>query len=134
MYLTLLNQEEKMLFLELAYKIACADGVYSEEEKLIMDSYCKEMQIKLKEEFIKMSMDEILEKISTVSDDRNKKIFIFEAIGLAMIDGTYAEEEENMILHMANLFGVENVFVKHCENILNEYIKLQEKMNNLILA
>ena len=76
MYLTLLNQEEKMLFLELAYEIACADGIYSKEEKLIMDSYCKEMQIELKKEFIKMSMDEILEKIAEVSDDRSKKIII----------------------------------------------------------
>ena len=39
MYLALLNEEKKKLFLDLSYCIASADGVYSDDEKLMISSY-----------------------------------------------------------------------------------------------
>ena len=134
MYLSLLKPEEKSLFLGLAYELASADGSYSNEEKLIIESYCNEMQIEFNKELMVNSIDEILKKIVEISDDRTKKIIIFEVIGLAMVDGTYAESEKSMILNMEKLFGIGNSFVKRCENVLYEYIQLQEKINKLILV
>lgn len=134
MYLGLLKQEEKKLFLELVYELASADGNYSDTEKAIIETYCAEMQIEFYESSIRNPINEVLEKIAEISDEKTKKIIIFEAIGFAMIDGVYAEAEKIMILNMGKLFGVENNFIKQCETLLNEYIQLQEKVNHLILG
>ena len=42
MYLTLLNEKEKEIFLGVAFQLAAVDGYYSDEEKEMINGYCQE--------------------------------------------------------------------------------------------
>lgn len=134
MYLAILSEEEKELFLGLAYNLAAIDGEYSDEERTMIAGYCQEMQIEFDEERAVKSVDELLGRIKAISDDRTKKIIVFEAIGLAMADGKYYENERKLVDKMEKEFGIEAGFSEKCESIINEYLVFQKKTNQLILG
>ena len=106
MYLNLLKDNEKELFLEMAYYLAAADGNYSDSEKLMMKEYGKEMQVEILHGTIKRTVEEILDEINNKSDEKTKRIFIFELVGLTLVDGCYDESEKEFINKMANKFSV----------------------------
>ena len=133
MYLNLLKDNEKELFLEMAYYLAAADGNYSDSEKLMMKEYCKEMQVEILHGTIKRTVEEILDEINNKSDEKTKRIFIFELVGLTLVDGCYDESEKEFISKMANKFSVNGQLTGKIENTLREYIMLQDEMNKLIL-
>lgn len=95
MYLNMLNQNQKQLFLNLAYRIADSDNDFSEKEQEIIKSYCIEMQIEDKHETDNKDINYIIEKINNSCDFKAKKIFVFEAIGLALVDSVYNSEEKD---------------------------------------
>ena len=132
MYLALLDEKEKELFLGLAYDLASADGDYSDEEKAVINGYCQEMQIPFESKMIK-PVDDIIAEINSRSDERVKKIFILELIGLAMSDDIYGDNEKALIRKMEKEFNADKDFAEKCENILNEYIAFQGRINQLIL-
>ncbi len=133
MYLNLLKDNEKELFLEMAYYLAAADGNYSDSEKLMMKEYCKEMQVEILHGTIKRTVEEILDEINNKSDEKAKRIFIFELVGLTLVDGCYDESEKEFINKIANKFSVNGQLTGKIEKTLREYIMLQDEMNKLIL-
>ena len=100
MYLSILNNREKQLFLGLAYGLAAFDGEYSEQEQAMIHGYCEEVQMEFQEETMVKPLDDIIEIFKENSSERIKKIVIFEAIGLAMSDNNYQDSERNVILKM----------------------------------
>lgn len=134
MYLGILNKEQKQLFLEFAYHLASIDGEYSDSEKQIMESYCHEMKESFNTDDVQKSIEEVINKIQVECGEREKKIVIFEAIGLAMSDGNYDETEKEFIYSTMLKFGLEESFNRECENVLNEYIEFQNKLNNLVIG
>ena len=66
--------------------------------------------------------------------EREKKIVIFEAIGLAMSDGDYDQTEKEFINSTMLKFGIEESFNRECEDVLNEYIEFQNKLNRLVIG
>lgn len=133
MYLNLLKDNEKELFLEMVYYLAVADGNYSDSEKLMMKEYCKEMQVEILHGTIKRTVEEILDEINNKSDEKAKRIFIFELVGLALVDGCYDESEKEFINKIADKFSVNGQLTEKIEKKLREYIMLQDEMNKLIL-
>ncbi len=94
MYLGILENKNKELFLNLAYNLALSDGDYSEDEEMMIKSYCNEMQIELDMKNINRSIDSTIKEMSEECNIRDKKIIVFESIGLSMSDGCYCEEEK----------------------------------------
>ncbi|HHD2754057.1 TPA: hypothetical protein ACOTG0_002902 [Clostridium perfringens] len=133
MYLSMLNEKQKELFLEFAYHLVVSDGVYSPEEKALMDSYCYEMQIVLKEDKFVKPLDDILEEINIECDSKEKKIIIFEVIGLAMSDSSFDKEERELIHDAVMRFNLESDFDIKCERVICEYIEFQNRLNEMIL-
>ena len=134
MYLVMLNSQEKELFLGLAYAIASSDGTYSDVEKKMINAYCQEMQIDFKEDSMIKPVEDIILTFTKVSSEEIKKIVVFEAIGIAMVDGGYDENERKIIIEMEEKFKLEAGFNKKCESLLNEYISIQHRMNQLIIG
>lgn len=134
MYLALLKENLKELFLELAVKFALTDGTYSDDERVIIANYCKEMEIIYSWEKSEKSVDEIVTQINLLCTFQEKKIIFFELIGLAMCDNVYHEKEMEIVELMRKTFGLEKKFQEDCENILKEYIDLQGKINKHILC
>ena len=132
MYLSLLNKEEKEVFLGMAYHLASVDGNYSEEEKAMIDGYCQELQCTFDEETMIKPIGELRKRIKN-SSEKTKKIFIFELVGLAMADGKYDNDEKEIIGQMIMEYGLNSDFASKCESLLNEYIEFQSRINNLVL-
>lgn len=134
MYLSLLKEEQKRVFLELAYEIAFLDNDLSEEERIMIESYCNEMQMEVPPFIRARSMTEFIETIKEGWGEREKKIILFEIIGLAMIDSNYDEEERKSIISMTEIFGLTDEFRDECEILLKEYFEMQSRMNTLVLG
>ena len=134
MYLSYLNEKQKYLFLEFAYCLAISDGNYSIEEENLITAYCDEMSIKFDSNKITDKLPEkIIEKINFECNKQEKKIFIFEAIGLILSDLSYTDSEKKIINTALNKFDLKEEFSKKCENIIKEYIDLQDRLNSLVL-
>nr|WP_304430005.1 hypothetical protein [uncultured Acetatifactor sp.] len=135
MYLASLSQEEKELFLGLALVLAASDGEYSDDEKTIIEGYCQEMQLSIdQEKTIMKSVDDLIGKLSVFSNEKSKRILVFEAIGLAMADGHYDKREKELITKIEKELNMETEFANKCEAVMNEYILFQGRINELILG
>ena len=133
MYLALLSEREKDMFLGVAFNLAVADGDYSDGEKAVVNGYCQEMQCVFDESTMVKPLDVLIKDIKLNSDKRIQRIFIFELMGLVMADGKYNEVERALINKLETEFDVVQGFVENCETALNEYIAFQTKLNQLIL-
>lgn len=133
-YLHLMNEKEKELFIGLAYGLASADGDYSDEEKVLIDGYCKEMQITFDEKGMVRPAADIIDEMAEKSDGQIKKIIVFELIGLAMVDGNYEGSERTIINQIEEKFQMDTGFADKCEKVISDYIAFQSKINQLVLG
>lgn len=133
MYLSNLTEKQKYLFLEFAYCLAVSDGDYSIEEENLINAYCNEMLVTFDStKIIDKLPEKIIEKINLDCNEQEKKIFIFEALGLVLSDLDYTESEKQIINSALMKFGLKDEFRNECENIIKEYMNLQNRLNNLI--
>ncbi len=131
MYLEALNNREKELFLSLAYNLSAADKDYSPEERVTVASYCREMGIDFDMSKVNLSVDEVIDEISSCST-QIKRIIIFEAMRLTLADFDYDEDERDILKKALEKFGLDMSFHDRCEALINEFIELQGKLNELI--
>lgn len=134
MYLMMLNEKQKHLFFELAYHLAAIDGNYSKEEALMMESYRCEMQIGVIPQGESRQSQNIISDMQSTCGEREKRIIVFESIGLAMADNIYNESEKALIQSLIASFNIEKSFAQKCEKGLHEYIEFQNKLNKLIMG
>lgn len=133
MYLSMLKSDLKNNFLKLAYHLAYSDGDYSEEETVMIRQYCEEMDIQFLPYEESTDISKIIKYIALNSNETEKKIIIFECIGLAMSDNKYDESEKIFIKEISETFNVSLDFAHECELLINEYFKLQNRINSLII-
>ncbi len=135
MYLSLLNEEQKELFLHLAVYLASADNDLSEQEIQLIQSYSKEFKMNIDPEIFNtnIDIDRIINRFYAISDIREMKIIVFELIGLAMADHKYDDSERIVIKKLISSFDLEINFDVFCENKLSQYFILQEELNTAIL-
>ncbi|SFC34583.1 tellurite resistance TerB family protein [Butyrivibrio sp. YAB3001] len=134
MYLSRLNNQQKAIFLGLAFNLATTDGDYSESEKAMISTYCDEMHIFFDKTSMVKSNSVLLEEMSKISDIEAKRIVVFELIGLALADGNYHVTERNFIKTMLEEFGLEDGYDSECESVVNEYLNCQSKISQLVLG
>lgn len=132
MYLSMLSTEKKELFLDLALTIVYADGDYSNEEKVVLESYCQEMNIDFERDKPTLPLNKLLDKIAKITNIQEKKIIVFESIGLSMADNDFDGNERKIIHLMSLYFCLDEDFLSNCETIIGEYMLLQNRINNLI--
>ena len=134
MYLGLLNEEQKELCIGLAINLASIDGNFSDEEKTMIDAYCYEMGISYDYNKEVAETSDIVERLHAISDIREKKIIVFEAIGLAMADNDFHEKERTMIRTMVQKFNIEESYIDECEHVIEEYTQFQTRINSLVIG
>ena len=114
--------------------LATSDGVYGKEEKITIQGYCQEMNIPYSEEKKTMSSEKLIKAINASCNTLEKKIFIFEAIGLSMADKKYDNSERSIITSMIKEFQIDESFSNACEDILTRYFLFQEQINTLVIG
>lgn len=132
MFLNNLTQEKKELFLSLAYNISCIDNNYADEEKMVLEQYCVEMDIRIDKIQLIEDFDKILNRINILCNFQEKKIFVFESVGLILADGVIHDKEMEAITNMVRLFEINDNYFEDCMKLIKEYYDLQSRMMNLI--
>ncbi len=130
MYLNKLNDKEKIAFMAFARLVQSADRNVSEDEEIMIKGYYHEMNL-FGEREEKYSVEELID-IFNGSTIENKKIIIFEAIGLAYADGVYDESEKNLIGKIANGIGITNDVMSKLDDYVLKYIVLVAEINDMI--
>lgn len=134
MYLSILTEKEKQLFLNLAYTLAYSDGEFGDEEKLLLDAYCNEMGTTFDRPETAVSLNELLESLKRDIFENNRKVVYFELLGLAVVDGKYSEEEKKVMDTVREIFGLTCEFADQCYDFLQQYLQMQERLTTLLLG
>lgn len=102
MFLNRLSEEEKKAFLELAHHVARVDDNFHDQEQIIIDKYCMEMQMD-DIEYDESSFD-IENTLSIIKEESNKKIVLLEVMALVYSDNILHPAEEKVLNKIVTLF------------------------------
>ena len=129
MFLNLLNEKEKEIFMQLAVAVIHADGKLEESEKIFLDDYAHEMNISDFDVYKKPeSVEHLVGEITTNSSNTVKRIFLLELAALARTDGDFAQSERELIQLIAEKLNISDGLLQDCENLLKEYESISERL------
>lgn len=132
MFLNVLKDQNKELFLELCLHLSNSDGVFADSEKEVLKAYCKEMEITEKTDFSMRPLENVVSILNNNANLVEKKIVIMELLALAYVDGIYDEnEKEEMNIIISGLEFSENQ-VKEIIELLNKYINICDEIKNYL--
>lgn len=123
MFLNQLDYQEKKMFLDLCIHVAKANDELAKEEKELISSYCSEMQLPAIELYETEPLSTVLDYFS-LADKHVKKIVMFEALGLAYVDGSFDEKEEEMVLKIRDSLGITKKDYDKIFKAINDYYKM----------
>jgi len=130
-FLNLLNEKQKTLFLKLAVKAAEANDTVSGEEAAMLDEFAKEMQIDPVHESEEPT-DELLCKIVNISSKKALRIVTFEILGILYSDGKYDDAERMFVKKMSDTFGISSETVEDMERAINEYASVYSRITKIV--
>lgn len=128
MFLNLLQESNKDLFLKLCVHASLANEIFAEEEKEMIYAYCREMNIaehipEETEEF-----DKIVDSLAVQADDVEKNIIILEILGLIKADGIYDEKEEEFMKKLVKGMKVKNDVLSKFNSLLEIYLTVCKEL------
>lgn len=106
MYLSMLSNEKKHLFLELETYMSKIDGDFSDEEKTIIDTHCMEMHIDNNNYECELPLDSVMSKISNECSKQEKHILFLELVATVLADNVYHESEKKLIDRLADILEI----------------------------
>jgi tellurite resistance protein len=111
MFLNQLSEKEKEAFISLSVHVSNSNGIFADEEKVMIQEYSKEMEIPEFDTNEAKSIDEIINVFKS-SELHIKKVIMLEVLGLVYSDGFYDAEEENFIKKFSNDIGLADEIVE----------------------
>ena len=132
MFLDVLNNDEKELFLDLAIKAAEANGEVATEEIKMLHAFAAEMKIKARAKS-DLELSEILKKFVENSSKKSMKVILFELIGILFADAEFDEQEKAFLNKVKNAFGFEDSLINEMISEINEYSSLFAKICKTVL-
>ena len=132
MILGKLSEKEKNAFISLSVHASNSNGDFAEEEKMMIQEYCKEMGIPFFDANNAISMDEII-AVFQESDLPIKKIILLETLGLVYSDGVFDESEKGFISDFAKKIGLTEEDVVKQTAAIKEYLAALKKVAEAIL-
>lgn len=133
MFLRPLNNEQKELFLNLALAAASANDVLEKSEKTLLAAYADEMDIDVNKAS-QMSVEEICNKLKTISNSKELNQISFEIIGMMLSDNEYDDDEKEFVSKMAEIFEIPMSRINEMYKLVNAYSELIKKINVLMYA
>lgn len=108
MYLALLDDEKKELFLNLEIHISRTDGEFGDDEKMIIDTHCMEMGIDNHNYESWINYDSVISTLSEQCNKLEKRIIFFELAAVVLADGVYHDNEKTMLYELGKYFDINN--------------------------
>lgn len=131
MYLHLLNEKQKSLFMKLAVKATETNGAVTEEEKEMLGAFAKEMQI-CPVYSVEEPEETILQDLYAISSSKALRIIAFEILGIMFSDMEYDKAEESFVAKMTRKFEIPKEDVMEMVVSISEYASACEKMTKVV--
>lgn len=131
MFLNQLSDKEKNAFISLSVHASKSNGVFADEEKTMIQEYCREMDIPLFDADDAISMDEII-AIFNESELTIKKIVLLETLGLVYSDGEYDDSEKGFVKEYAKKIGLTDEDVEKQTEAVKTYLDALKKVAEAI--
>lgn len=128
MFLNMLSDQQKELFLDLCLYIVHADGKYTNEEKNLVESFCCEMGIDYTSQMKSTDYVSTVRKIVAISSDYEKKIIGFELMGVVYADGIFHDEERYYIEHYSVQSGISMATMNEFGELVQQVLSLDRKI------
>ena len=132
MFLHLLTDKQKYLFLELAIKAAEANGIVEIEEKNMIKVYSIEMGIKPIYKTDR-STDSIINALDNSCDERTKRIILFEILGIMLSDLEYDYCEKNFVDNLTDSFSIPCEQKDMMLDLLKDYSDIYKRISDYLL-
>lgn len=131
MFLNQLSAEEKEAFISLSIHASNSNGIFAEEEKAMIQEYCREMGILFFDAGKAKSMVEIVE-IFKKADLHIKKVVLLEILGLIYSDGLFDDAEREFIRGYASDIGLTDEDVDKQIAVMKEYLQVLKKIAEVV--
>ena len=128
MYLNLLNEEAKEVFLDLCINLAESDDDFCQKEKNLIDQFCQEMNIKHRY-MAKLSLDKSLNRLNELCDERGKRAVTAEIIGLVIADEVISDSESKILQKIKEKFSISHIEMEKLIGLVNELYELYKRFN-----
>lgn len=132
MFLEMLKKEQKELFLQLAVIATEANGKVEENEKEMLIKFANEMNVEPIDKADK-SFDDIINELASISDKREKKIILFETVGIMNSDGDFDVKETEFLSKIAAKFEINNEILEDMMYLVTTYIDLFDAIIGTVL-
>ena len=120
MFLNQLSEKEEEAFISLSVHVSNSNGIFADEEKVMIQEYSKEMEIPEFDTNEAKSIDEIINVFKS-SELHIKKVIMLEVLGLVYSDGFYDAEEENFIKKFSDDIGLADEIVESLTVAIKKY-------------
>ena len=125
------NEIQKMNFWKLANNLVMVDGEVKDSEIKMLNEYKTELGLgDLKIESYSEELSDIIESMNL--NRKQKKILMFELIGLAFTDDYYAESEKNYLMEIQRIIKMSDADVTIIGNYVNKVLKLYSELGEYI--
>lgn len=126
MYLSMLSDTNKRLFLNLEIYLSKVDSDFSENERIIIDAHCIEMHIDNNNYEADMSQSEIFEGLKVLTKQESKIVFL-ELVGTIMADNVYHVEERALVNKLAEALKLEENDISLVFSIITDMKNIYER-------
>ena len=121
MFLSQLSEKEKNAFISLSVHASNSNGIFADEEKVMIQEYCKEMGIPFFDANNAISMDEVVD-VFKASELQIKKIVLLELISVGYASGDYCDKERAYLRDVAEKIGVDSEKLGQIEDWVQGFI------------
>ncbi|MCM1251669.1 MAG: TerB family tellurite resistance protein [Clostridium sp.] len=133
MFLFELKNTQKELFLDLSIYLSMSDGEFADSEKNIILQMCKEMGIK--ERFTPVvNFDDALNQLAENATIREKRIILLEIVGVILVDGVFAPEEESIMRKISNSLAIDYSQCEKAISIVQDLYKVYSKVGSFLTS
>ena len=133
MFLHLIAEKNKRLFLSLTKSLCHADGHFTDDERAMVE-YCKELEIASDSADAVSDPKELMQQLAASSDAREKKIIVFELLGLAHVDKDFSADERRFVEELRTVFAMDTDYIQRAEELIRSYLDMQDRVNALVLG
>ena len=127
MYLSMLNNEKRHLFLNLEIYMSQIDGDFSDKEKAIINAHCVEMHVDNNGYEPDMPRDEVFKQLKETLSIQEKKIVFLELVATIIVDNIYHASEKELVDKLAELLDISDSEVNDAFNIIKDMKEVYER-------
>ncbi len=132
MFLNLLQESNKELFLKVCVHASLSNEIFAEEEKEMINAYCREMNITEHIPSESDDFDQVVNSLAEQADDIEKKIIILEILGLIKSDGIYDEKEKCFMKKFVEGMKIKSDVLSKFNSLLEIYLAVCKELRSAV--